>query len=176
MNRFKMLVLLLVLPLFMFGCSSTDTVENKNTFEQDYGSYKVEDGWVKDDSCSSEFITFYVKEGNEIQEQSDNVAIYGEESEFSADDHEKLKDSLISFLHEQVPEDSGVEVSVDGKTTKDGSYYCVAGVDDGEVNLKIYFILGDHKWVKMQATSFDRDEEVFEVAEHLADSFEWNKK
>ena len=81
----------------------------------------------------------------------------------------------MSFLHDQVTEDSSVDVSVDGKNTKNGSYYYVAGVDDGGVNIKIYFILGDHKCVKILATSFDGDEELFEVVERMADSFVWNK-
>lgn len=176
MKRIKMLALVFLIPLFMFGCASSEPVEEKSIFEQYYGTYEVKEGWVKANDVSSDSITFYVKSGDEDLDQPNNVAIKGNKTKFAADKHEEFKDAIVSQVNEQIPEDMDVDVKVDGKTNKSGDVYYVVGIDEGDIATKFYYILADHKFVTIQATSFDKGDEVFEVADHMADTFVWTKE
>lgn len=139
------------------------------------GSYTVPDGWVKMDEFSNDTTIFYVEEGHEDEQYTDNISISVGSNPYSLEEHEQFREAITQQLLMQL---NGVQADLKG----DGSYTAqdyvlyTFTIDEGGIITKQYYIVDDYRFCLVHLTNFTRSESADEAARTIVDSFVWTSE
>ena len=174
-KKIGLLMMVFIIPIMLIGCSSAK--EEKNIVEEkSFGSYEVLNGWIQEKTHSTEDVTFYVKEGTENDNPPNNIAVSEGKNQFKESEHEKFKAAIMAQVNAQMPEDSDVKIDMEGKTTENKNKVYIITIKEKNMETKFYYIVGDYRFVMIQASSFDNSNQIYKVSDHIADSFVWKDK
>lgn len=165
-----------IIPIILSGCLSTKEGEKSMRYEKAFGTYEILNGWIEEKTHSTNDVFFYVKEETEKNNQPNNIAISEGENKFKKSEHENFKKAIMSQLNAQMNKNSDVKIVLDGLTTKSENIVYVVKIKEKELETRFYYIVGEYRFVMVQATCFDDSENVYKVSERIVDSFVWNKK
>ena len=195
------LSLCLITMLFLTGCGSNSNLDEPdssvaNQVEEDLesspaeqeqlaeddefpGTYTVPDGWIEVEECSADGMKFYVEEGHEDDANPDNIAIRVGDCPYSLDDHVSFREAIMRQIARQVQMSGSDDAQLTGSgsnTAQDYILYTFT-IDDGGIITQQYYILKDYGFCLVQVTSFSgtENENVFEAAQSIVDSFVWNE-
>lgn len=186
----KKVLILLIMTLILSGCSrSGETAVNEETFEEtqsgdgvrtyqkEFGSYEVVEGWVESDRYSSAGQTFYIQKGHENDEKPDNIAIVSGNNRYEADEHEAFREAVLSQLMQQIEGTDGVSLTGDGSSTDKGYIVYTFTVEEVDTGIKTvqYYIVGDRRYCLIHETNFSGSEAVDRASEWMVDSFIWSE-
>ncbi len=181
---------LIITVLLLTGCGGS-TTENKtpdtetaHTMQEESGakseenkfpgSYTVPDGWIKSDEYSTDEKIFYVQEGHENDTLPDNISVNIGSNKYSADEHSKFKDAILSQLLFQL---NGTEATLngDGTYTKQGYTEYIFTIEDSDAVTKQYYIIDDYRYCLIHLTNYTLSENAYAAVQEIADSFVWQK-
>ncbi len=143
-------------------------------YTKEFGSYTVLNGWEESKSHSSKNKFFYVKNGEDDEKKPNNISINQGTNRYKKYEHEQFKDAIYKQLAKQTSK--GVEINASGSNTEKGEILYTFVTNDKTSITKQYYIVGNKKFILIQETVFNKDDEseVDEVALKMVNSFEWN--
>lgn len=153
-----------------------DQVVEDNAFP---GTYTVPDGWIETDEYSASGMMFYVEEGHEDDASPDNISISVGDCPYSLDGHVSFREAIMRQLAMQIQmsgNDEGAQLSGSGSNTARGYILYTFTIEaDGTITQQNY-ILKDYGFCLVQVISFSgtENENIFEAAQSIVDSFVWN--
>lgn len=198
----KRLLLCLVIMLLLTGCNSgndsilseldssvTNQIENSESSvaEEDQvvkddafpGTYTVPDGWIEAEKHSTDGMKFYVEEGHEDDASPDNIAIRVGECPYSLDDHESFRMAIMRQITMQIQMSGSDDAQMSGSGSNTAQDYILYTfkIEDSNTITQQYYILKDYGFCLVQVTSFSgaENENIFEAAQSIVDSFIWNE-
>lgn len=147
------------------------------TYQKDFGSYELPEGWVEAEKYSSENQFFYVREGQAEDERPDNIAVTTGKNRYEESEHEQFRDAIMTQIMQQIDGEEGIELTGNGSyTEKDYVVYTFTVTEtDPAVVTTQYYIVGDYKYCLVHETNFTGDSDVDRVAKHISDSFVWKE-
>lgn len=171
----KQFILLLTALLLLTGCGSGSTIRQEQQPEtaQLTDCFTVPEGWVKADAYSTEEKLFYVEEGHEEDDLPDNISINIGTNRYSAAEHEAFRDAIVRQLLAQI-QGLDAELTGDGTYTEQGYVVYIFTITEADIVTKQYYIIGDCRYCLIHLTSYTGEENVYDAARAMADSFVWD--
>lgn len=150
------------------------TAETDTTYEKDFGSYTVPQGWIEAET-SAQGMYFYISESDEQKEQPDNVSINVGSNPYAAEEHDTFRQAILRQLSMQIGGQSGISLTGDGSMTENGDtlYTFTIAEEDTGITTTQYYIVGDYKFCLIQETNFTGSEQADTVAQTMVSSFAW---
>lgn len=139
------------------------------------GSYTVPEGWVKAEAYSTDEKIFYVQNGHENDPTPDNISINVGTNRYSAQEHESFREAIVRQLLAQL-QGSGADLTGDGTYTGQDYVVYIFTITEGGVTTRQYYIVDDYRYCLVHLTSFTGEEEAYQAAQAIADSFVWTDK
>ncbi len=139
------------------------------------GSYTVPEGWVKAEQYSTDEKIFYVQGGHQDDPAPDNISINVGTNRYSAQEHETFREAIVRQLLAQL-QGSGAELTGDGTHTEQGYIVYIFTIEESDAVTKQYYILDDYRYCLVHLTSFTGEEDAYQAAQTIADSFVWADK
>lgn len=173
------LISFFMITILLTGCNNNtkEITKGGNTkYHKKFGSYEVLNGWVESKTHSTNNKYFYVKKGDDNKSRPNNVSINQGKNKYSSSEHVKFRSAITSQLMEQISKKQGVNLGAKGSHTKKGYtlYTFTIKEDDSNTVTSLCYIVGDYKYVLVQETNYDDDNETFEVTKNIINTFEWN--
>ena len=139
------------------------------------GDFTVPEGWVKDEAYSTDTMLLYVPEGQETAEYPDNISVDVGSCPYSAQEHEDFRSAILRQLAAQ-SSGVGAELTGSGSNTAQGYVVYTFTIQAAEMGLDIrqYYIVGDYQYCRVHATNNSGQDEVYEAAQEIVDSFVWD--
>ena len=176
MKKLKALALMLIVPIILSGCISAKDSNEDTKYEKDFGTYEVQSGWIEEKAHSTNDVFFYVKKGTEKDSQPNNIAISEGKNKFKISEHEDFEKAIMGQLQAQMPKNSDVKIESEGIVTTNNNRVFVVTIKEKSLETKFYYIMGDYKFVMVQATCFNDENDVYKVSDYMVNSFVWNEE
>lgn len=185
-KRFYAGMAAVLLCVALGGCGSkasdeargvTESVEENDhgdyTYRKEFGTYTVLDGWEESKTHSTEDKYFYIKEGHDEDAQPDNVSVNVGTNRYAQDEVMEFKDAIVAQMMAQI---GGQSVEFNGTgtyTAAEDPLIIIEVVEEDGAVTRQYYVVGDHRYCLIHLTNYDDDEEAYELARIMADSFVW---
>lgn len=148
---------------------------DKITYKKSFGEYSIASGWEENQEHSTSDMFFYVKKGDEVKSQPDNIAVNVGENKYSLEESESFRTAILQQLTQQISEYEGIALTGEGFQTEQGNavyLFNIAEEDTGLVTRQ-YYIVGEKKYCLVQESNFADSEECRITARNLVESFKW---
>lgn len=164
-----------LITIFLAGCNS-DSTTSQTKYYKSFGSYEVLNGWVESKTHSTNNKYFYVKKGDDNKSRPNNISINQGYNKYAATEHLQFRNAITSQLTQQINNRQGTNLNASGSQTKKGYllYTFTITNDNSKDVTSLCYIVGDYKYVVVQVTNYDDDDEIFKVTKNIVNSFEWN--
>lgn len=168
----KKIVLLLIPLLFLTGCSLIPRFTRSNTVNSSFGTYRI-DGLVKRSDHSTPNKTFYVLKKDRYQQRPDNISVEIGTNYYSKDQINSFKTAIQMQLYSQVGRDATIVGN--GITTSKGNNVLkfIIKKQNDPTEATQYYIIGDHKYVLVYETTFNKNPALNIATYNIVDTFEW---
>ena len=154
------------------GADSSDAVGSAQDESALPGSYTVPQGWIKAERYSTDEKVFYVRDGQQDDPAPDNISINVGTNRYSTQEHETFREAIVRQLLAQL-QGSGAELTGDGTHTEQGYIVYIFTIEESGAVTKQHYILDDYRYCLVHLTSFTGEEDAYQAAQAIADSFVW---
>jgi hypothetical protein len=155
--------------------SSQDWEAGKISCKDGDGSYDVPEGWIVAEGHSSEDKLFFVRSGEDDEEQPDNISVEQGTCKYTADESTSFARAIAAQLTLQMDADSGDSLHGTGTYTETGEPLIVIAIEagDGSYVDTQYYVLGNKEYFFVHETNFTGSTDVDDAAEQIVNSFRW---
>ncbi|MCC8046276.1 MAG: hypothetical protein LIP12_12400 [Clostridiales bacterium] len=145
------------------------------------GSYTMEDGWLLDETLSSDTVSVYIQDGNSDTAETSTISCSYIETNYSVQEYEQLRDMLTNnLLYSNV----NAQISTSAVYTLAKDYLYIILVDDSSEDYRdiYHYVVGDYQCFCVQVKEYRAEAELAssqdlqtpqEAGQSVAEGFEW---
>ena len=144
-------------------------------FEKEFGSYSIPGGWEESINHSTSARYFYIPQGNDDMEWTDNVSVKFATISYAQEDVMEFRENILRTLTIEISGHSDATLTDTGTNTQNGYLLLTFTINrtESEIVKEFYFIIGDYKYCEVILTCMDNPEEAARAARMIVDSFIW---
>ena len=143
--------------------------------EKKFGTYSVKSDWNEMQTASGE-IFIYMPPHSSEKKKNNSITIHSSRNPYAAKDHRIFRNAIMEQLQKKVDLFSDPQINAYGKyTSNDLVMYVFCISEDNGIETKQYYIVGEKRFCVIQSINYDKNLELDQVAEEIADSFRWKE-